>query len=509
MRSRKALLNTIAGLLYECVAIICGFVLPRFILQFFGSDYNGITSSITQFLSCVGLFQMSISGVTRAALYKPLAESDTQRVSAILKSTEQFMRKVAVLFAGCVVVFSFVYPYFVRNNFGWFFSCTLVLIIAVSTFVQYYFGVTYQMLLAADQKQGVLYLIQMVTLVLNTAISIILVVNGASIHVVKLGSAVAFCFNPVLINWYVYRHYKIDRNAKPDYRAMAQRWDAFAQAAATFIHNNTSIMVLTVFSSVFEVSVFTVYYMVCNGLKTFLKTFTSSIGAAFGNMLAKGEEAIMQKNMDIFEYVGVTFTTVIFTVAGIMMIPFIHVYTSGITDVEYIRPWFSLIMVLGMAFFCYRIPYQSIIEAAGHYKQTRNGALLEAVSGIVISIVTVIYFGLIGVAIGALVSSLIRTANYVVYLSNHILHRSSWLFIKQIGTSFLIALLTYLASDAIGIIQADSYVSFALHGLVCGLLCVAWTLLISIIFYKNTMSAFARMFRNALLVKLGKNKQKD
>ncbi len=493
--------NTVAGLFYECVAVFCGFIIPRFILQFFGSDYNGITSSITQFLSCVALFKMSISGVTRAALYKPLAESDARQISAILKSTEQLMRKVALIFAGTVVLFSFVYPLFVRDSFDWLFSCTLVMVIAISTFVQYYFGITYQMLLEADQKQGVIYLIQVATVILNTIISVALIKNGASIHIVKLGSSVAFCLNPFLINWYVSRHYSINKNAKPDYSAMQQRWDAFAQATATFVHNNTSIIVLTLFSTVFEVSVFTVYYMVCNGLKTFLKTFTNSIGAAFGNMMAKGEEEIMQRNMDIFEYVGINFTTIIFTIAGIMMLPFVSVYTRNITDVEYVRPWFSVLMVVGMAFFCYRIPYQSVIEAAGHYRQTRNGALLEAVVGMIVSVAAVFKFGLIGVAIGTLVSSLIRTANYVGYLSRHILHRSCLLFLKQMGTSFIIVLLTSLSSFFLDIIHADSYVSLFMNTCICAIICIFCALSVSLLFYRSTMFAFVRMFKKALQVK--------
>ncbi len=500
--------NTVAGLFYECVAIFCGFVIPRFILQFFGSDYNGITSSITQFLSCVALFKMSISGVTRAALYKPLAEADAGQISAILKSTEQFMRKVALIFAGTVVLFSFVYPFFVRDNFDWFFSCTLVLIIAISTFVQYYFGITYQILLEADQKQGVIYLIQIATIVLNTFISVALIKNGASIHVVKLGSSVAFCLNPLLINWYVSRHYSINKRAKPDHSAMQQRWDAFAQAAATFVHNNTSIIVLTLFSTVYEISVFTVYYMVCNGLKTFLKTFTNSIGAAFGNMMAKGEEKIMQKNMDIFEYVGINLTTVIFTIAGIMMLPFVAVYTRNITDVEYIRPWFSVLMVVGMAFFCYRIPYQSVIEAAGHYRQTRNGALLEAVVGLIVSVAAVFKFGLAGVAVGALVSSLIRTANYVGYLSRHIMHRSCLLFLKQMGTSLGIVLLTYVSCSYLGIIRADSYAALLINACICTVLCVIFALAVSLLFYRSTMFAFVKMFKSALQVKFRRNPKK-
>ena len=68
MRTKKAIINTFAGLMYETVALICGMILPRLILRSFGSSYNGITTSITQFLSVIALLRSGIGGVTRAAL---------------------------------------------------------------------------------------------------------------------------------------------------------------------------------------------------------------------------------------------------------------------------------------------------------------------------------------------------------------------------------------------------------------------------------------------------------
>ena len=98
MRSKTALINLIFSLLYEAVAFACGMILPRLILGAFGSDYNGITNSISQFLSCVTLLRAGIGGVTKAALYKPLADGDTIQISRVIKATEKFLHKVALIF---------------------------------------------------------------------------------------------------------------------------------------------------------------------------------------------------------------------------------------------------------------------------------------------------------------------------------------------------------------------------------------------------------------------------
>ena len=43
--------NSSLAIIYELIAVLSGLILPRLIMVNFGSAYNGIISSITQFLS--------------------------------------------------------------------------------------------------------------------------------------------------------------------------------------------------------------------------------------------------------------------------------------------------------------------------------------------------------------------------------------------------------------------------------------------------------------------------
>ena len=106
------------------------------------------------------------------------------------------------------------------------------------------------------------------------------------------------------------------------------------------------------------------------------------------------------------------------------------------TDVEYIRPLFALLTVLSSVFNCFRIPYRVIVINVGHYKQTKNGAIMEAVLHIVISVLGVIKFGLIGVAFGALVAMVFRSCQYAIYLSNNIMHRDIKYFVIHVLFTF-------------------------------------------------------------------------
>ena len=108
MRTKKALYNIIAQMSYEIVAMICGLILPRFILAAFGSSYNGMISSITQFLDYISILTLGISGSTRVAIYKANASGGIKEVSAVLKATELYMRKVAIAFVAYMLALTMV-----------------------------------------------------------------------------------------------------------------------------------------------------------------------------------------------------------------------------------------------------------------------------------------------------------------------------------------------------------------------------------------------------------------
>lgn len=489
MRSKKALYNMIASISYEVIAVICGLILPRLILSRFGSNYNGITSSITQFLSCVALLKGGVDAVTRAALYKPLADKNTNDISAIVNATSKFMRKIALIFLGALFIFAAVYPLLVKEEFEWLFSFTLVLILGISTFTEYFFGMAYSRLLEADQKQYIITITRIFSTLLNTVLAAILIKSGFGIHAVKLVSAFAFSLNPIIICTYVKKKYHINKKIKPNNTAISQRWDAFAQSVAFFVHNNTDIILLTFFTNTKNISVYTVYNYVILNIRNVVVTFITSFGSAFGDMLAKGEKELIKANLRIYELIIFGSTSVIYTTTGIMIVPFALLYTSGVNDVSYDRPIFALIITIAGAFSCFRIPYQTIVEAAGHFKQTRNGAIIEAGLNIIISLILISKFGLIGVAIGTLAATVFRSMQYAIYLSKHIVKRNIMIFIFHIILNAVIALSTYALSEYLFTFDIANWGWWVLKAVLVAVTSALISLILHFIFYRKDIIA--------------------
>ena len=90
MRSNRLAKNIVSSFLYQVTAILCGFVLPRAILGAYGSEVNGLVSSVKQLLQIITFLDLGVSTVVMANLYKPLSDMDDRQTSAVLASAERF-----------------------------------------------------------------------------------------------------------------------------------------------------------------------------------------------------------------------------------------------------------------------------------------------------------------------------------------------------------------------------------------------------------------------------------
>lgn len=485
MRGKKTVVNALAGLLEEIVAVICSFILPRLILSAFGSQYNGLTTSITQFLACAVLLRAGLGGATRAALYKPLAEKNKAQVDGIMKATDLFMKKVGLILGCGIVGFAIIYPFLVKNEFEWMFTFTLFLIIGASTFAESFFGITYLILLQADQRLWVSSVMRTVCYIFNTIVAAILITMGCQIHIVKLGSAVIYVLYPLMLRAYVRKKYKLDNNAKPITTAINQRWDALWQQVSTFVMENVDTIILTAFSTMLELSVYSVYNMVSNGIRRAVFAFSHGVEAALGNMIARNEKKALAINVSIVEIVLFSISTVVYTSAGILVLQFVGLYTKGIQDVNYIRPMFAYTLLLAQFFNCARIPYQMVVEAAGHFKQTKKVAIFEPIANIVISVLLVGKFGLTGVAIGTLVATVIRTVYYSVYASKHIVERNVWIAAGRCLTSAMEAAVIIGVVNLLHLRYAYGYLEWISNGIVVVVISCVVVLLGDVIFYRK------------------------
>ena len=232
-RKQKLLLNSMSSLSYQLVKLLCGFILPRMFLISYGSIVNGLVASITQFLGFITLAECGVGAVVKSAFYKPLADKDDEEISKIMISSERFFRKIAYLLVGYTIILTIVYPWIVKEEFAYFYTAALIFAISINSFAEYYIGVSYQLLLGADQLGFIRYFVNVIALVINTIACIVLMKSGASIQLVKLSTSLIYMMQPIALSMIAKKRYRIDRTITLIEEPIKQKWNGFAQTDAS------------------------------------------------------------------------------------------------------------------------------------------------------------------------------------------------------------------------------------------------------------------------------------
>lgn len=245
-RRKKAGLNILITLLCQLVSLICGFIIPKLILDKFGSEAYGATASISQFLAYISLLEGGIGGVARAALYKPISQNNKEQVGTVLTEIKRFFRIIGYIFVVYVIILACSYK-FISDfvYYDWISTFFLVIAISISTFAQYFIGISYNIFLNAAQKTYIVYGISCFTILLNAFVSVLLIFLGADLITVKFLSSIVFTLRPVLMWIYVKRNYDIVNRKRLTESVLKQKWTGLGQHIAYFLHSNTDIVVLT------------------------------------------------------------------------------------------------------------------------------------------------------------------------------------------------------------------------------------------------------------------------
>ena len=497
MKNKITLLNMLSTLVLQVITIISGFVIPKLILVYFGSEVNGLVSSLTQFLSYIALVEGGITGVVMANLYKPLTKNDNTKISSIINTTRNFYKKIGFIFIGYSVLIAVLYPIIFDTSFNYLYIFLLTIILSINLFIQYMFSLTYRTLLNADKKIYIVSLTQCLIVLMSIIFAIISVKVYPQIHIFKLISGLLYIIQPIVYSYFVKKYYKLDKDAVVDNSLLKSRWDGFAINVAAFIHNGTDITLLTIFSTLSNVSVYSVYSLVSTGLKSIINSITSGLNPMLGMAYAKGDFEDLNNKMDSYEYIIFILVFLLFSVGALLITPFVSIYTKNITDVNYYQPMFGYMILIAEALYLVKFPHLNLAYSSNKFKEITKPAYIEALINIIISIILVPKFGLIGVAFGTIIAMLYRLIFHVWYTKKIIPNRSMIIFYRKFIIFIIATFVGFLFCYFIPISNI-TFINLILYGIIYGIIFLVIYLLVSLLFFKNEIKFFNKyLFRGS------------
>ena len=434
MRSKQAFKNVISSIALQLIIVITGIYIPQLMITTYGSEINGMVSSITQFITYLSLVEAGIGNASIVALYGPLATKNQDGINGVLAAAKKFYSKSGCIFTILLLGLAIIFPMISEKGIDPALSRWMVLVLGSSVLIDFFFLGKYRVLLTADQKGYIFYLVQSIGTILNSLTCILLMYIKADILIVKLSATIVYILRSVFIFLYAKHHYDyLNFNVKPNALALKQRWDVLIHQITGAVVNSTDVVIITVVIKKFaEVSVYTTYNLIISNIISLIESFSNSLCAGFGEVFAKNEKEIIKQSYSTYEYIYYIVIFIVCSCLGVLIIPFMKIYTYGINDANYIRPITAILFVLITIGKGIRTPSMTMILAVGHYRETKKAAIFEALINITVSLGLVNFLGINGLLIGTLCSHIYRTIDVILYNDKKIVHDTKEKSLKRI-----------------------------------------------------------------------------
>jgi len=418
------MLNSAAAFVAEIVTMVLGFVTPRVILLTYGSEINGLTQSILQFMSYFNLVEAGLSNAAVYALYKPFAEKDHAAVSRVVAAARKLYLRSGFIFSALAVVLAVVYPFYIQvEGVTQLEVCLLVLILGVSNALNFFTLSKHRALVNADQRMYVISMASIVHAVTNTLIVVVLAYQGINVVALRFFALGAVFLRALILALYCKKRYDfIDKKAEPNFPALDKSRDALFHEILFAIYKGTPVALITVIlRDMTIVSVYNVYAMVITGVAGILSVFTSGLSPSFGHIITLGETDTLKRAYGEFEFSYHTLITAVYAITMIMIMPFIRIYTNGITDAVYDLPMVGMLFAVNSLIHNFRMPTNMLVVAAGLYKETRMQSLMQTLICVGLGAALIQPLGIAGVLIGATCANVYRAAALMMYVPKKVM----------------------------------------------------------------------------------------
>ena len=434
-RTGRFVKNTMSTAVYQMTAMIMGFITPRLMILYYGSEVNGLIVSVTEFLTYFKMVESGLAAAAYAALYGPLAKKDYPAISGVVSAARRFYNTAGWVFMGITLAFSVIYPMFVpvvdvngiqMSNLS---VMLLILAMGVSGTLEFFTMSRFRVILTADQRTYVVSLASMASLLLSTTVLCVLPFLGTDVIIVRLAASLTILLRAVILSSYVKKHYaQVDAFAKPNKGALSQKWDALYVELTNVFQQGAGVVLGTIITREPGVlSVYGVYHMVTVGLWGILKMATTGIYSIFGNMLVSGDKPRFQRAYKDFECLYHMAVTILFGVAAVLIVPFVNLYTHGINDANYNVPVLGLLIIFEALTTHCKIPLNLMIHASGRFSDVRSHCFIHV--GITAALGAVLGLlglpmgpeaSLCGIVIGVSVGNLVRTGLQLHFVPKNI-----------------------------------------------------------------------------------------
>lgn len=446
-RAKKSLLNAKVNLICYFISLLVAFFTRKIFIDHLGADFVGLTGTLQSVLGFLNLAELGISGAISFVLYKPIFNNDKIQINEII-SVFGYLYRCIGLFILCsgIILSAFLPLIFPDTSFSWIVIYLGFYAYLISSLLGYFVNYK-QTLLSADQRnyevtgyyQAVIstkMIIQMMlaifvnSFILFFSIEIIFGIIYSIVLTHRINKIYPWLKSDIKLGKHLLKKYpNISKYIK----------QLFVHKIGELVQSQSSPILVYAYTTLPIVAIFGNYNLIIAKLTGLMNSIMMSTNAGIGNLITEdNQKKIWRTYNELFQIRG-CISSIIAIGAYYLLTPFIELWIGH----EYILSrTVVFIICIKLYLNIFRGVNDQFLFGYGLFYDTW-APLTESIIFIVTSIIGGMLWGLVGVLLGPVISTLIIIyiwKPYFLFTKGFNLKYFHFLklFVFQVGTSVLL-----------------------------------------------------------------------
>ena len=419
-KRKRVVRNIVSQFIYNGVVIVFGLILPRLYLVSFGSDVNGLVSTVKDIFAYLALLEAGIGLNSQYALYKPIANGERDRISSILSATRHYYLRTGTIYAAITLLLATVYPLVMQTALDYFSVFAIIIMYGAPGVITFFAQGKYRPLLEVDGKNYIYGYIYTATFVIGKVLTLVMLLVSDNLLLIQFTYTVPTFFQVVLMYVYVKKNYPwVNWRDKPDLKSLSQKGSVLIHQISQVIFKNTDTVILSIMWGMKYASVYVIYMLFFSNFDKIVQIFVGAINFRLGQMYHTVKERFF-KTYELYETTLYMMSFMCHTVLAAFLLPFITLYTKDVDDIDYIKPLYVILFTAVNLLTTLKHPNLQVVNLAGKFDATRSHAIIEMVINISVSVVATSFLGITGCLLGTIAALLFRVNITIIYCRKNI-----------------------------------------------------------------------------------------
>ena len=511
-RTQNSIRNVLSAMIGQLGGILVNLLARVFFLHYLNQTYLGLNGLFTNVLTMLSLVELGVGPAMAYSLYKPLADHDVERLKSHMAFYKKAYVTIGLAIAALGLAFLPFYTVFMDEVPDIPHLNTIYLLFVANTVVSYFYSYK-RSLIICDQKKYTETAVHYGAYFLLNVVQIIFLALTKNYVVFLMLQVLSTWLENFILARKADKLYPFlrEKNVRPMDKTDSQV--IFRNVAAMSMHkvgavvvNSTDNILISKLIGLASAGLYSNYYTIIHPLQTITNQIFESIVASVGNLTATVKDGNVEHLMEIF-YDVFFFAFWIFTFCSICLLNLLHPF------IEFMwlrnRGWLldnATLYVLVLNFYLYgmRRPVLTFRDATGAFWNDRFKPIFESIINLVASILLAKPFGIAGIFLGTLVSTVTTSLwvePMVLYHNVFYAHMRKYFarFFSYTAVGLVICVITTWLCSHVGY----SLISILPRALIC---LTVPNLLLLVVFYRTKEFQYFRRLGKTIL---GKVKRHD